>query len=135
MNAVTNVEYAQVEAIEDFPLKPISDIVIIERKVEEVSKGGILIVGKERNWPSGRVVAVGPGRVYSSFVDASGHHQVGQFIPTTIKVGDYALFGRFTSGGEPFTLNGKHYVLAREGDIAGVCDSELDIKLDVPDMG
>lgn len=134
MNAMTQPETQQL-AESEFPLKPLSDILVVERKTTDTSKGGIILVGNERNWPCGRVVAVGPGRVYSSFVDASGHHQVGQFIPNTVKVGDFVTFGRFQSGGEPFMLNGKHYILCREGDIAAVSrdGKELDIKLDAPD--
>lgn len=132
MNAQTHAETLSISEA-DFPLEPLSDIIVVERKTTDTSKGGIILVGQERNWPCGRVVAVGPGRVYSTFLDASGHHQAGQFIPNTVKVGDFVVFGRFQSGGEPFELNGKHYILCREGDIAGISRSELEIKLDVPD--
>lgn len=132
---VTELKFAPAVAADDFPLIPLADIVVVERKTTPVSPGGILLVGRSRDWPCGRVVAVGPGRVYSSFMDASGHHQAGQFIPNTVKVGDFVTFGRFQSGGEPFSIGGRHFVLCRETDIAGISrdGSELDIKLDIPD--
>lgn len=102
-----------------FPIEPFSDVIIIEQLEEETSKGGIVLVGKERKYPSGRVVAVGPGRVYSDYMDASGQRQFGQVIPTTTKVGDYVIFGKYQSGGEPIMLNGKKYIMAREGDLGG----------------
>ena len=134
MNAMTDLKFAPTEVAEDFPLIPLADIVVVERKTTNYTPGGIMLVGASRNWPCGRVVAVGPGRVYSSFMDASGHHQAGQFIPNTVKVGDFVTFGRFQSGGEPFTINGRHFVLCRETDIAGISrdGGELDIKLDIP---
>jgi len=121
---------------DDFPIVPLSDILIVEQKTVETSAGGIILTGKSTKWPCGRVVAVGPGRIYSSFMDASGHQQVGQFVPNTVKVGDFVTFGKYQSGGEPFTINGRHFILCRETDIAGISrdGSELDIKLDVPDV-
>jgi co-chaperonin GroES (HSP10) len=107
------------EPAEPFPIEPFSDVVIIEQLEEETSKGGIVLVGKDRKYPSGRVVAVGPGRIYSDYMDAAGHRQFGQVIPTTTKVGDYVIFGRFTTGGEMITLSGKKYIMAREGDLGG----------------
>lgn len=113
----TNV--VSLKADEAFPIEPFSDVIIIEQLEESTSKGGIVLVGKERNYPSGRVVAVGPGRVYSDYMDASGQRQFGQVIPTTTKVGDYVLFGKYQSGGEPIMVNGKKYIMAREGDLGG----------------
>ena len=132
---VTELKLPKSAAADDFPLIPLADIIVVERKTTAMSAGGIMLVGKSRDWPCGRVVAVGPGRVYSSFMDASGHQQAGQFIPNTVKVGDFVTFGRFQSGGEPFSINGRHFVLCRETDIAGISrdGSEIDIKLDVPD--
>lgn len=124
-----------IAATEEFPLCPLSDIIIIEQKREEMSKGGIALVGNAIKWPAGRVVAVGPGRVYDVYMDASGTHMAGKSVPCTVKVGDWVTWGKFTSGGEPFTLNGKRYVLAREGDIGCVSRSgnEVELRLDVPD--
>jgi co-chaperonin GroES (HSP10) len=118
---------------EKFPLEPFSDIVVIEQLEEEKTKGGLILVGQERKYASGRVVAVGPGRVYSDYMDASGQRQFGQIIPTTVKVGDWVCFGKYQSGGEPILLNGKKYLMAREGDLGGrsVSGEPLEIKLAV----
>ncbi len=120
-----------------FPIEPFSDIVIIEQLQEEKTSGGIILTGKERKFPSGRVVAVGPGRVYSDYMDASGARQFGQVIPTTVKVGDYVLFGKYQSGGEPIEVNGKVYIMAREGDLGGrsTTGDELKVKLHEPKDG
>jgi len=116
---------------EKFPLEPFSDIVVIEQLVHEKSGGGIILPGNGGKFASGRVVAVGPGRVYSDYMDASGTRQFGQIVPTTVKVGDWVCFGKYQSGGEPILLNGKKYLMAREGDLGGRSTSgePLEIKL------
>lgn len=104
---------------EDFPLEVFEDIVVIEQLEEETTAGGIVLTGGYKKYPSGRVVAVGPGRIYSFFMDATGNTVAGKHVPTTIKVGDYVVFGKYQSGGEPIEWNGKKYILARAGDLAG----------------
>jgi co-chaperonin GroES (HSP10) len=116
MHALATHEGTQEEA---FPFQPFEDIVVIEQLSEEKSAGGIMLVGKEKDFPSGRVVAVGPGRIYSNYLDASGQHQVGHYVPNPVKIGDFVCFGRFLSGGDAVTINGKNYLLARAGDLAG----------------
>jgi co-chaperonin GroES (HSP10) len=120
-----------------FQIEPLSDVIIIEQLEDAQSKGGILLVGKERKYTSGRVVAVGPGRVYSDYMDASGQRQFGQVIPTSVKVGDYVIFGKYQSGGEPIEVNGKVYIMAREGDLGGrsIDGSEVKVKLAEPKDG
>ncbi len=125
MNALTKVEYASVsESTDDFPLRMFSDIVVIEQVVEEKSKGGIIfsVSSTEAKLPCGRVVAVGPGRIYTQMMDASGENQIAYFVPMEIKVGDWVTFGRFQTG-EPLELNGKTYIMCRAGDIGGVSKS------------
>jgi len=96
----TSVSIDDVEAL--------SNIVIVEPEIEEVSKGGILIadVGDAQKVRWGKVVKVGPGR----FED-------GSFIATTLKVGDRVMFGKYASAGEPIKVGGKEFRLFREGDI------------------
>lgn len=120
MNAITVKENeALAQSDKEYPFRMLSDIVVIEQSVEEKSKGGIVLLGDDRKLPCGRVVAVGPGRVYTSFMDASGHNQAAYFVPTTVKVGDWVTFGRYQTG-EPHEIDGKRYLVAREGDLAGV---------------
>lgn len=104
---------------EVFPFVPYEDIVVIEQLSEEKSKGGIVLVGKSKDFQSGRVVAAGPGRVYSNYLDASGEHKIGHFVPNPVKVGEYVIFGRYLSGGEPVIINDKKYLMARAGDLGG----------------
>lgn len=113
-----------------FPITPLSDIIIIEQKVENTTASGIILAGsKAAEYPCGRVVAVGPGRVYTSFLDASGKHVSGQLVPMSVKVGDWAVFGKYQSGGEPIAIAGKKYLLFREGDLIGVSAEEMSIQV------
>jgi co-chaperonin GroES (HSP10) len=112
-----------------FPFSPFEDICVIEQLTEEKTAGGILLVGKEKDFPSGRVVAAGPGRVYSNFLDASGEHKIGHFVPNPVKVGSYVIFGRFLSGGDAVTIEGKNYLLARAGDMAGYSTDGKPLKI------
>lgn len=137
MNTTTRIEYASLsESIDDFPLRILSDIVVIEQAVEEKSKGGIIFsVGSdEAKLPCGRVVACGPGRIYTSMMDASGENQIAYFVPMEIKVGDWCTFGRFQTG-EPLELNGKTYIMARAGDIAAVSKSGDPVPLRLAKVG
>lgn len=123
MNEVVTIESQAMQAAEDsmadFPLRVLSDIVVLEQEIEDKTKGGIILVGEERKLPCGRVVAVGPGRIYTSMMDASGENQIAYFVPMNIKVGDWVSYGRYLTG-EPLELNGKRYLMARAGDIACV---------------
>lgn len=123
----TNV--VPIQAEEQFPIEPFADIVIVEQLTEEKTASGLLLPGSAGEYKSGRVVAVGPGRVYSNFMDATGTHVVGQLIPTTVKVGDYVIFGKYQSGGEPIIIAGKKYLLCREGDLGGRSASGDPIKI------
>ena len=115
--------------VEEFPIQAISDIVIVEQLLEEKSAGGIVLTGDAKKFPSGRVVAVGPGRIYSTFLDASGNTLHGHLVPCSVKPGDWVLFGKYNSGGEPIELDGKRYLMCREGDIAGVSRSGDPLKV------
>lgn len=96
----TSVSIDEVEAL--------SNIVIVEPEIEEVSKGGILIadVGDAQKVRWGKVVKVGPGRV-----------EGGVFVEMTLRVGDRVMFGKYASAGEPIKVGGKEFRLFREGDI------------------
>lgn len=106
-------------AEEGFPITPFEDIIYIEQAIEEKTRGGIILAGESRKVQGGRVVAVGPGRVYVIPMDATGNNSAAMFVPTKTNVGDYVVFGRYQSGGEPIEHNGKRYLVAREGDLGG----------------
>jgi len=85
-----------------------SNVVIVEPDREETTKGGIVIadVGDAQKVRWGKVVGVGPGR-----------YEEGIFVPTHTKVGDRVMFGKYQSAGEPIKLNGREFLLFREGDL------------------
>lgn len=109
--------------IAEFPLKAIKDIVIVEQLTEDFSSGGIALVGDDRKMPSGRIVACGPGKTYDYYMDASGNTMAGRTVPMELKVGDWVLFGKYLSGGEPIEIDGKRYLMCRENDIAATSRS------------
>jgi co-chaperonin GroES (HSP10) len=104
----------------DFPIRPIGDIIIIKQITEEATASGIILAGDYKKFPCGEVVAHGPGRVYTTYLDASGNHLAGQVVPVSVKVGDYVIFGKYNSGGEPIEIDGQKYLMCREGDIGGI---------------
>jgi co-chaperonin GroES (HSP10) len=129
LQAVENTE----ELPPPFPIEPYEDVVFIEQHVEEKSKGGLILAGDIRKLPAGRVVAVGPGRYFHPPMDATGNNSGAVFVPTNTKVGDYVVFGRYQSGGEPLEIDGRRYLLCREGDLAGRSKSgkPLDVRIAV----
>ena len=115
--------------VDEFPLSAIQDIVIVEQLEEEFTPGGIALVGDHKKFPCGRVVAVGPGRTYSFYMDASGNTQAGHTVPTTLKEGDWVLFGRYNSGGEPIQIGERKFLMCRENDIAAVSRDGKPVKV------
>jgi len=121
---------AKPESAPAFPFRAVQDIVIIEQLVKDMSEGGIALVDDGRKFPCGRVVAHGPGRTYAFYMDANGNTQAGHTVPMQIKVGDWVVFGRYNSGGEPIQVGNKKYLMCREGDIGLVALSgEPEVKL------
>lgn len=102
-----------------FPIEPFQDIVIAEQLVEERTASGIILPGDESKTRYAVVVAVGPGRVYATAMNAKGNIEAGVFCPTTVKVGDKVCFDVHQSGGRPMKIDGKEYLLFREGDLIG----------------
>jgi chaperonin GroES len=90
-------------------LQVLQNVVIVEPIREETTKSGLVIadVGDAQKVRFGTVRAVGPGRF-----------EEGVYVPTALKVGDCVMFGRYQSAGEPIKMNGREYLMFREGDIA-----------------
>lgn len=129
---VTVWEWPKGTAEPGFPILPYEDCIWIEQTIEEKSKGGIIIAQTEHaKMPQGRVVAVGPGRLYVAALNAGETVQAAIFVPTRTKVGDVVLFGRYRTGGEPIEMNGRRFVMAREGDLGGeiVGGQQIDVRL------
>src|SRR6516164_7957744 len=89
------------KVMEGFPIVPYEDVIYVEQAMEEKSAGGILLVGESKKVPAGIAVAVGPGRWFYAPFDATGHEGAAKFVPTQTEPGDYVVFGKYQSGGEP----------------------------------
>ena len=116
-------------SIDDFPFLMFDDIVVIEQTEEEVTQSGLILTGDYKNFQGGKVVAVGPGRTYAFYMDASGQTMAGKHVPNAVKVGDWVLFGKYASGGEPIEIGGKKYIMARVGDLGGKSKNGEPIKV------
>jgi len=94
-------------------LRPLHDRVVVERKEEEkTSAGGIILSGTAAEKPSqGVVIAVGPGKKNDS----------GEVAPMGVCVGDTVIFGQY--GGSEVKIDGQEYLILSENDIFGVIES------------
>ena len=94
-------------------LRPLHDRVVVERKEEEkTSAGGIILSGTATEKPSqGEVIAVGPGKKNES----------GDVSPMGVSVGDTVIFGQY--GGSEVKIDGHEYLILSESDIFGVIES------------
>ena len=85
------------------------DNVILEA-VDIDEEGGVYTPSQYDEKPMfAKVLAVGPG-AYT--IDG------GNFIPTTVKVGDYVMFGRYAS--DKVRHAGKEYLIIKEIDIKAI---------------
>lgn len=93
-------------------IRPLYDRVVIERKEEELtSKGGIVIPDNAKEKPTrGQVVAVGQGKALDD----------GKLRALAVKIGDIVLIGKYS--GTEVKIDGKEYVVLREDDIMGVIE-------------
>lgn len=94
-------------------ITPCLDQVLIEKIVDEKSKGGIILVPTHSNslpTEKGKVIAVGPGR-----------YDTGKFVETTLKVGVKCFYHAFPSGVE-ISDNGKKYIVVAEKQIVATVD-------------
>lgn len=85
--------------------KPLSDRVLVEPvQAETKTASGIIIPDTAKEKPQeGTVVAVGNGKPEE---------------PMTVKVGDKVLYGKYS--GSELKLDGKDYLIVREGDLLGI---------------
>ena len=85
--------------------KPLADRVLVEPTAAETkTASGIIIPDTAKEKPQeGTVVAVGPGKIDE---------------PTTVKVGDKALYGKYS--GSELKLDGKDYLIVKESDVLGI---------------
>ena len=92
-------------------IKPLADRVVIKMtEAEEVSKGGIILAGAEKEKPSvAEVVAVGKG----GMVD--GHE-----VTMELKVGDKVLVGQYA--GSKVKLDGEEYTIVRQSEVLAIVE-------------
>ena len=85
--------------------KPLADRVLVEPvQAETKTASGIIIPDTAKEKPQeGTVVAVGTGTPDE---------------PLTVKVGDRVLYGKYA--GSELKLDGKDYLIVREGDLLGI---------------
>ena len=85
--------------------RPLADRVLIEPIAAETkTASGIIIPDTAKEKPQeGTVIAVGPGKVDE---------------PTTVKVGDTVLYGKYS--GSELKLDGNDYLIVKESDLLGI---------------
>ena len=93
-------------------IQPLADRVMVEpQKEEEVKKGGIIIPDTAKEKPQeGRVIAVGPGKVFEN----------GTLRAPSVKAGDKILFGKYA--GSEVKIDGDEHIILREDDILAILD-------------
>lgn len=96
-------------------IRPVNDRVFVSRdELEELSPGGIVLPEQHRDKEkkiTGKVVAVGPGRLLPD----------GTRSKLQVEVGDIVAFGSFA---ETITIEDVSYVLLHEDDIYAVLETK-----------
>jgi chaperonin GroES len=93
-------------------IKPLHNHVVIKQQDETETMYGNIVVpdlGKEKPL-MGEVLAVGPGL----------HTITGNFVPTTINVGETVVFPAF--GGTKMTIDGDEYIVMKEQDLLAILE-------------
>lgn len=93
-------------------LKPLGDRVILEvQKEEEQTVGGIVLASNAKEKPqTGKVLAVGTGRVLDN----------GEKIVPSVKEGDTVVFDKYA--GTEVIYEGEKYLVVHENDIVAVVE-------------
>ena len=92
-------------------LKPLNDRVLIKRKTETESQGGIILTeSAQEKQQQGTVVAVGPGKYTND----------GKLQAMQVKVGDTVFFAKYS--GVEFDFDNEDFIVMREDDIVAVTE-------------
>ncbi len=91
-------------------VEPLADrVVVLPLEEEEQMRGGLYIPDTAKEKPqSGKIVAVGPGKL----------SEEGVRIEPDVKVGQTVLYGKYS--GTEVTVEGEEYLILRESDILAV---------------
>ena len=91
-------------------VEPLADrVVVLPLEEEEQMRGGLYIPDTAKEKPqSGKIVAVGPGKL----------SEEGVRIEPDVKVGQTVLYGKYS--GTEVTVEGEDYLILRESDVLAV---------------
>ena len=91
-------------------VEPLADrVVVLPLEEEEQMRGGLYIPDTAKEKPqSGKIVAVGPGKL----------SEEGVRIEPDVKVGQTVLYGKYS--GTEVTVEGEDYLILRESDILDI---------------
>mmetsp|Transcript_2391 Transcript_2391/g.6930 ORF Transcript_2391/g.6930 Transcript_2391/m.6930 type:complete len:265 (+) Transcript_2391:123-917(+) len=92
----------------DNEFTPINNYMLVQgAETKEQSDGGIILTGKQKITKSeGKVVSVGPGRIYEDS---------GVYIPMPVKAGESVVYGKYS--GTELDYNGKKHLLVSDIDV------------------
>ena len=93
-------------------IKPLDDRVLIkpQEAQDKTSSGIYLPEGAKEKPMTGKVLAVGPGKLNDD----------GQRTPLSVKVGDVVLYGKYS--GTEIELGDKSHMILRESELLGVIE-------------
>lgn len=93
-------------------IRPLDDRVLVKpSEAEERTSSGIFLPEGAKEKPmTGKIVAVGPGKLNDDGTRAA----------VTVKKGDTVVYGKY--GGTEVELDGKEHVLVRESELLGVIE-------------
>jgi len=96
--------------MENIPIKPLADRVLIQPiEAEESTYGNIVVPDMGKDRPDfGNILAVGPGRYDNN----------GNLVPMRVEVGQKVIMPKY--GANTVEIEGEEYVLASESEILGV---------------
>ena len=91
-------------------VEPLADrVVVLPLEEEEQMRGGLYIPDTAKEKPqSGKIVAVGPGKL----------SEEGVRIKPDVEVGQTVLYGKYS--GTEVTVEGEDYLILRESDILAI---------------
>jgi len=91
-------------------VEPLADrVVVLPLEEEEQMRGGLYIPDTAKEKPqSGKIIAVGPGKL----------SEEGVRIEPDVKVGQTVLYGKYS--GTEVTVEGEDYLILRESDILAI---------------
>ena len=98
--------------------RPLGDRVVVRRiKEDQKTAGGIIIPDTVQEKPQeGEVISVGPGAPDNN----------GKLVPTTVKAGDYVLFGKWS--GTEVKIDGQDLLIMKESDLLGIVEHSGKLK-------